>query len=69
MNSKGNYEKEHLCQNNIYVSSGTIALREKKILESETKVSDPVVQSFKNYGTGKTRNKKTHLQPKKKKRK
>jgi len=44
------------------------AEREQKIFDSVTKTSDAIIQNFKNHGTGKTRNKKTHLQPKKKKR-
>jgi len=31
--------------------------------------SDAIIQGFKNHGTGKTRNKMTHLKPKNKKRK
>ena len=42
---------------------------EQKIFDSVTKTAHAIVQVFKNHGTGKTRNKKTYLQPKKKKRK
>jgi len=52
-----------------YICPRTRALREKQILESETKVSDAIIKGFKNNGTGKTRNKMRHLKPKNKKRK
>jgi len=45
------------------------AEREQKIFDSVTKTADAIIQGFKNNSTRKNRNKKTHLQPKKKKRK
>jgi len=45
------------------------AEREQKLFDSVTKTADAIIQGFKNNSTRKNRNKKTHLQPKKKKRK
>jgi len=65
MSSKGNYENPYLCEIDRYA-------KESRIVESIIETSNAIIESLKaieTKGSGKIRNKMTHLKPKKKKRK